>query len=541
MTAGLPGSGIGGLFYVLSALFIPVRELWRALRTRSMPERPVLALQQTGLAVGIIIVLWWTGWVIDALLIQPAFAEGIVHSARMNARVPSVFRVSALAISLGTLASVVAGTRLLAAVVERAEPRRDAARKRTAERQRRVASIVLAAGATLSPILLGAQSPDDARRLSRAGQRDAAIVEYERWVQNNPRDFAGWRDLGVERMRAERYAEAIAAFQQALELREDEALRSRLEYARSRMGYSLVTAVNGSRDSDGVYVLRGSVTGDGHLAARWRYGVSSNRLLLGAAETRTSLQETNVWTRWRPLHAVRMEAAAGAVHGLDWMARLRARWTAPANGPMIDVRLSHAPLTNSEVLVTNRVVLEEAQATLETPGRLRARGTASIGNLKSAFDSNQRRRLGGGLVFRATPLLETSISAQHTAHTNPNSDGYFGPAHAQLAEFGTYAEFYGPGDVAWAFDAGAGLHRYTQHDTVFLHPSGNSQRRKATATEWAPALRAWGQVTIPLRTRAVLMAEADYYQSAAAAAVAASADWRFFSAGLSVRWYLQSR
>jgi hypothetical protein len=238
---------------------------------------------------------------------------------------------------------------------------------------------------------------------------------------------------------------------------------------------------------------------------------------------------------------LRIEAAAGAVHDLDWMARVRARWTAPANGPMIDVRVSRAPLTNSKLLVANQVVLEEAKATLETPGRLRVRGSVSAANLKSAFDSNQRKRLGGGLVFRATPLLETSISAQHTTHKNPNGAGYFGPARAELAEFGTYAEFYGPGDVSWAFDGGAGLHRYTQHDTLFLHPPGNAPRRKATATEWAPALRAWGQVTIPLRTRAVLMAEADYYQSAAAAAVAASADWRFLSAGLSVRWYLQSR
>ena len=29
MTAGMPGTGIGGLFYLLSALLMPLRELWR--------------------------------------------------------------------------------------------------------------------------------------------------------------------------------------------------------------------------------------------------------------------------------------------------------------------------------------------------------------------------------------------------------------------------------------------------------------------------------------------------------------------------------
>src|SRR5215207_7225971 len=112
MTAGLPGSGIGGLFYLLSALFMPLRELWRALRSRSRPERPVLALQQAGLALGIIAALWWTGWAIDHWLLQPAFARSMMQSlVQSNARVPSVFQVSTFAVGLGTLAVVVGGTR----------------------------------------------------------------------------------------------------------------------------------------------------------------------------------------------------------------------------------------------------------------------------------------------------------------------------------------------------------------------------------------------------------------------------------------------
>lgn len=35
MSAGLPGLGLGGLFFIFSALLAPVRELWRTLRGRS--------------------------------------------------------------------------------------------------------------------------------------------------------------------------------------------------------------------------------------------------------------------------------------------------------------------------------------------------------------------------------------------------------------------------------------------------------------------------------------------------------------------------
>lgn len=37
MSAGLPGLGLGGLFFIFSALLAPFRELWRTLRGRSRP------------------------------------------------------------------------------------------------------------------------------------------------------------------------------------------------------------------------------------------------------------------------------------------------------------------------------------------------------------------------------------------------------------------------------------------------------------------------------------------------------------------------
>ncbi|WP_299050184.1 hypothetical protein [uncultured Nocardioides sp.] len=54
MTAGLPGTGLGGLFYLLLALYMPLHELVRTLQGRGSRERWRLALTQMLIALGII-------------------------------------------------------------------------------------------------------------------------------------------------------------------------------------------------------------------------------------------------------------------------------------------------------------------------------------------------------------------------------------------------------------------------------------------------------------------------------------------------------
>lgn len=52
--AGLPGTGLGGLFYVLLALVMPVAELYRTARGRGSRERWHQAATQFALACGIV-------------------------------------------------------------------------------------------------------------------------------------------------------------------------------------------------------------------------------------------------------------------------------------------------------------------------------------------------------------------------------------------------------------------------------------------------------------------------------------------------------
>lgn len=74
MNVGLPGTGIAGLFYLLAALWMPVHELIRTARGRGDARRRRLVRAQTGMALGIIFVLWGTAWLLGLLLLPPPTA-----------------------------------------------------------------------------------------------------------------------------------------------------------------------------------------------------------------------------------------------------------------------------------------------------------------------------------------------------------------------------------------------------------------------------------------------------------------------------------
>jgi hypothetical protein len=110
MTVGIPGAGIGGLFYILSALAAPLRELAALARrdASASPEsraasrvRRRLALRQGAIAVGILAALWATGTLLGRLL-----AAGTRVAAAEAAGVHRVLPASALAVTFGSLAVV---------------------------------------------------------------------------------------------------------------------------------------------------------------------------------------------------------------------------------------------------------------------------------------------------------------------------------------------------------------------------------------------------------------------------------------------------
>jgi hypothetical protein len=53
MTPGLPGSGLSLVFYIASALWMPLDELWKVIRGKGDPSRWKGILPVTGLALGV--------------------------------------------------------------------------------------------------------------------------------------------------------------------------------------------------------------------------------------------------------------------------------------------------------------------------------------------------------------------------------------------------------------------------------------------------------------------------------------------------------
>lgn len=118
MTVGIPGVGFGGIFYLIGALFMPVREVVRTARGESNVERWIVVATQWSLAAGILVALWGTGWVLGhvlpAAVIATTAARGRPAAASYN-----VLKVSALAASLGMLATLIVAVRIAHLVLRR--------------------------------------------------------------------------------------------------------------------------------------------------------------------------------------------------------------------------------------------------------------------------------------------------------------------------------------------------------------------------------------------------------------------------------------
>lgn len=119
MTVGLPGVGLGGIFYLVSAALMPVRELVRAVR-REQPARWRLVLKQTAMVAGILGALWLTGWLLGLVIAtSPTALVRTGGAALRSSAAHNVLRVGALALSLATLLFVLATVQVARLLVRR--------------------------------------------------------------------------------------------------------------------------------------------------------------------------------------------------------------------------------------------------------------------------------------------------------------------------------------------------------------------------------------------------------------------------------------
>ncbi len=103
MNAGLPGVGIAGLFFVISALLMPVVELVRTVAGRSSAERWRGVAHDWLLAVAMLAAFVAMGWALTEKVPEPLSEE-------LRSGVPT--RISAMAVTVVILAALLVATQL---------------------------------------------------------------------------------------------------------------------------------------------------------------------------------------------------------------------------------------------------------------------------------------------------------------------------------------------------------------------------------------------------------------------------------------------
>jgi hypothetical protein len=106
MTAGIPGAGIGGLFYLGSTILLPVRNLVRRLRGRSSTagwrEQAFIVL----LTGGILGALWMTGRLLMLSVPRQVLTRGGLSNPASGGVSATVVSLATFAVAVGTLLGV---------------------------------------------------------------------------------------------------------------------------------------------------------------------------------------------------------------------------------------------------------------------------------------------------------------------------------------------------------------------------------------------------------------------------------------------------
>ena len=610
MTAGLPGTGIGGMFYLLSALVTPLWEAYRRVRGRGSRGR--LVAGQTTIAGAILAGVWATGWLLGLAL---SASQRFVPAAAAP-HLGKLLPLLALLFSIGTLAVVLLGVELLRLWV-----RRRPAREATIDRHQRRRAV--AAGARRSRILalvVGAVVAAHARpaaaqgatlatrHLGRAdsaftaGDRPAAEREYaavlaadpwnshatyrlaqlhrqdprlalrlfRRYVALEPSDPWGYMALAEMLARTGRYGESLRCYDDALRLAPgerdavigrartlararragaaiaayrawlaahptDAEVRRELAAAQVAAAPAITPLFGGSHDSDGNATLRLGGTAELGASGPTRLGVRATREQVRDGVTTIGLDELTLRAGARPGGALqidaeggatRVDALGGAAATLTPTGQLRARWRDPMGGPAVDLRVRRNVIDASPLLVTNRVVRTEIGAIVELPvaSRLKLRGIGRTAALSSSFDVNHRTTFAGVAAVAVTPSLEVSGQIHEIRYSRPSNAGYFAPRLIQIAQAGSYIELETARSLVLAFDLGVGVQRVAQ--------------QRAAVGPWRRALRLYSLVAVPLAPGRELRFELEGDDSGVATESATTAQWRYISMQLSLRFAL---
>jgi hypothetical protein len=115
MTAGLPGTGIGGLFYLLLVCWMPCRELYLLCRGRSNLQRWRDIAFYGSVTVGIVVTTWGEAWLLSQMLTRAATAIGVLKPGMGHGY--QVLAAVSILLSFGSLVAVLLSVHVLRAAL----------------------------------------------------------------------------------------------------------------------------------------------------------------------------------------------------------------------------------------------------------------------------------------------------------------------------------------------------------------------------------------------------------------------------------------
>lgn len=122
MTPGIPGVGLGGLFFIISALLAPIFELIQTIRGRSSLARWRLVVRQAAMAASIVLATTAALWLLELILIRvsrdpQADADGGLAAHSMEALKWLPLSAAPVLITLALLVFVLGCTEMLRLVL----------------------------------------------------------------------------------------------------------------------------------------------------------------------------------------------------------------------------------------------------------------------------------------------------------------------------------------------------------------------------------------------------------------------------------------
>jgi hypothetical protein len=108
MTVGLPGTGIGGIFYILLCVSMPIVELFKSVRRQSSFKRWGFVILQVSLVAGIFIGIWGEVWCMRGAIawIQKTFGIQLVSGGELKHLTLGMVRALSFAAAFGSFLSL---------------------------------------------------------------------------------------------------------------------------------------------------------------------------------------------------------------------------------------------------------------------------------------------------------------------------------------------------------------------------------------------------------------------------------------------------